>query len=159
MTEKQKAARNLNLKKAREKRAELTKKKYEAKNEEYDLSSNDETIDSDSSESDDAFILSKKKKTTKPKHKIPLEEKKKNRGMADTNMIFQKNEIDELKNMIYQLATAQKKQNKALKKEPKRSSGGTKIVVLPQPNTPPPTQIRAHTDSSLEVLRKSLGIM
>ena len=63
--------------------------------------------------------------------------------------------------MMIELANMQKKQHKASKKRSSKKSGGTKIVVLPQHAPPPITasQTRAYTDSSLDVLRKSLGIL
>ena len=62
--------------------------------------------------------------------------------------------------MMIELANMQKKQHKASKKRSSKKSGGTKIAVLPQHASAPVTtsQIRAYTDSSLDALRKSLGI-
>jgi hypothetical protein len=69
----------------------------------------------------------------------------------DENM---QHEVDELKNMIIELAKLQKKQTKTTRKQTQKPSGGTKIVVLPQ-NTPAHRQSQPY-DSVMEALRKSL---
>lgn len=149
MTEKQKAARLANLERGRKKRLESIKLKKEAKpQEEYDLSSNSSNSD-EASESDfsDAFIISKKKKMPKTKLAKPRKLTFNENNGRDDNL---RNDVDELKNMIVTLANLQKKQNKA-RKQTKKASGGTKIVVLPQ-NTP----ASRPNDNLMEALRKSL---
>ena len=159
MTDKQKSARCLNLAAGRKKRMDAIKQKKE-KPDEYDISSNDGSIDeSDSSDSsdNDAFVLTKaKQKKTIPDHHKKITNKKKSN--KDNNL---RGDVDELKSMMIELANMQKKQHKASKKRSSKKSGGTKIVVLPQHAPQPVTasQTRAYTDSSLDVLRKSLGIL
>ena len=160
MTDKQKTARCLNLAAGRKKRMDAIKQKKE-KPDEYDISSNDGSIDeSESSDSsdNDAFVLTKAKQTKKtiPDHRKKITNKTKSH--KENNL---RGDVDELKSMMIELANMQKKQHKASKKRSSKKSGGTKIVVLPQQTSAPVTasQIRAHTDSSLDALRKSLGIL
>lgn len=151
MTEKQKAARLANLEAGRKKKAELVKQKKMQQNE-YDLSSS--SSDSCDSESDASFIM---KKVVKPKQN-KIKERSLNRS-DEANFGFDpkydnlKNYVDEIKNSLVELANNQKKQNKATRKQTKRASGGTKIVVLPQNN--PQTKTNSEL-AYLESLRKSL---
>jgi hypothetical protein len=141
ITDKQKIARLANLEAGRKKRMEqLQKKKQTKKVEEYDLSSSEDS--SSDSDEESSYTLSKKKAKTAPKKEAKKE---------DANL---KQDFDELKNMVVELASLQKKQNKALKrKEPK--SGGTKIVVIP-PNGQ--DQKQSNDNSTIEALRRSLGM-
>jgi hypothetical protein len=142
MTEKQKSARLANLEAGRKKRMELMRKKKEVQQqEEYDLSSKSSSEESPSD--DDAFIISKKKKKSK---KVV----KQTESPLPKDDPF-RNELNEIKNIVVELANLQKKQNKA-QKHTNKSSGGTKIVVLPQ-NT---TQAKQPNDSVMEMLRKSI---
>ena len=160
MTDEQKSARCLNSAAGRKKRMDAMKQKKE-KPDEYDISSNDGSIDeSDSSDSsdNDAFVLTKAKQTKKtiPDHHKKITNKKKSN--KDNNL---RGDVDDLESMMIKLANMQKKQHKASKKRSSKKSGETKIVVLPQNASTPNTtsQIRAYTDSSLDALRKSLGIL
>ena len=155
MTEKQKAARMANLANGRKKRMEMIKQKKEQKPEEYDLSSNDGSIDESDSSSDsdnDAFVISKAKK----KQAIPVKEKEKasrsSHKSKSKNNDNLKGEVEQLKSMMFELASYQKKQNKTARRS--RPSGGTKIVVLPQ-NTSGGSQTKA-ADDYMEKLRKSI---
>ncbi len=133
MTDKQKAARMANLAKGREKRMASIKQKKKDDINEVELSS-----EKDSSSDEEDFIITKKKPIKKkeivevPKIKEP----------------DRSSEFDELKNMVIQLASMQKKQNK---KNKERKSGGTKIVLLPN-NQPQNNQ----DNGAMEVLRRSL---
>ena len=140
MTEKQKGARIANLANGRKKRMEMLKQKKEQKPEEYDISSNDGSLDESdsSSDSEDAFVISKAKKKNA-----------KTEPPSNNNL---RGDVDELKTMILELANMQKKQNKSVRKS--RPSGGTKIVVLPQ-NTSGGSQSKA-ADDYMEKLRKSI---
>ena len=164
MTDKQKAARCLNLAAGRKKRMEAIKQRKE-KPDEYDISSNDGSIDeSDSSDSsdNDAFVLTKAKKKILKSKKRDMNEGQLSRAHAKLPKSDNiRGDVDELKSMMIELANMQKKQHKASKKRSSKKSGGTKIVVLPQHVSAPvtTTQIRAYTDSSLDALRKSLGIL
>ena len=141
ITDKQKAARKSNLAKGREKRMETIKQKIEdTKNEEYDISSNNVDNDADESSSDDDLIISRKKPTKTKQVK------------KDDNSL--KNELDELKNMVIDLATLQKKQNKQNKQ--KRSNGGTKIVVLPNNQTQQQPEQNTQSNHLIDALRRSL---
>ena len=162
MTDKQKAARCVNLAAGRKKRMEAIKQRKE-KPDEYDISSNDGSIDeSDSSDSsdNDAFVLTKAKKKSGKTESLQknLKSKKQNPKLPIGDNL--RDDVDELKSMI-ELANMQKKQHKASKKRSSKKSGGTKIVVLPQHASAPviTSQIRAYTDSSLDALKKSLGIL
>ena len=156
MTDKQKAARLLNLEKGRKTRMEKLQKSKEPQNEEYDLSS--QSSDSSDSESDnEAFVISRKKKVV-PKDVVINQQKSKNGrshasiiGENPPNNFASKNDIETLKEAILDL---HKKQNKAFaKSKTKRSGGGTKIVLLPQ-NTSQSN--RGPNDSVIDQLRKSL---
>lgn len=150
MTEKQKAARLANLEAGRKKRMEMVKQKktgLPVKHHEYDLSSNE----SDSSSDSDAFVISKKKRVPK---KEALTRKQKDRSKEEIHKF--KDDVDELKTMVMELAKLQKKQNKSIKSS-KRSGGGTKIVMVP-PNQPQPIS-KPQTDLAyLDALRKSLNM-
>lgn len=137
ITDKQKVARLANLEAGRKKRAEMLQKKK--KEQEYDLSSN-ESEDSDSESEDESFVVSKRRPAKKPK---PQDE---------NNQL--KQDVNDLKNMVVELATLQKKQNKELKKTRTTKSSGTKVVVV-QPNQP---EKLIETNSTLEALRRSLGM-
>ena len=67
-----------------------------------------------------------------------------------------KSDVDELKNMVFELASMQKKQNKINKKRVERKSGGTKIVVLP--NNTSQSQEQKQDNSTMAALRRSLGM-
>ncbi len=153
ITDKQKAARLANLERGRKKRMEsLKQKKDEKLNEqnEYDLSSEESGSGSDSDD-DSSFVVSRKK----PVKKEP-EKKSKNKLVVSNDSNKLKSDVDELKNMVIQLATLQKKQNKANKQMKERKSGGTKIVVLPNNSNDQHTQSKSSNDSLMEALRRSL---
>ncbi len=156
ITDKQKAARVANLAAGRQVRKEkLEKKKQMLHPEEYDISSYDGSDDESDSDSD-AFIISKaqRKKSVKPS-KLS-NQRSKEKGIIDTRQSNGlKEDVDELKKMMMLMAKEHKKQKN---KSKERKSGGTKIVVLPQP-TPQVSQVKAYTDSSLDALRKSLGML
>ncbi|HRP36493.1 MAG TPA: hypothetical protein PLS50_01650 [Candidatus Dojkabacteria bacterium] len=136
ITDKQKDARRANLAAGRKKKAEMLQKKKEEQV--YDLSSNGSVDESDSETEDESFVVSKRKPVKK-----------------QTNDEL-KQDVNELKNMVVELATLQKKQNKELRKtRATRSSGSTKVVVV-QPNQPESKPI--ETNSTLEALRRSLGM-
>ena len=80
----------------------MLKQKKEQKPEEYDISSNDGSLDESdsSSDSDDAFVISKAKERRKSKQTEPP---------SNNNL---RGDVDELKTMILELANMQKKQNK-----------------------------------------------
>ncbi len=158
MTEKQKAARMLNLANGRKKRMEMIKQKQESKSHcEYDIESDNDS-DSSSSGDESDFVISKKKKTIKPKKVAFSEPKTKVSKQHNETDNYLKKDIDELKNMMYLLATEQKKTKKAAKKQTKRSSGGTKLVILPQTNAPNNPQPNKSNDSQMDALRRSLGL-
>ncbi len=148
MTDKQKAARNANLVKARQKRKESLKEKHESKEQEYDLT--DSELSSDSDSDNDAFVISRKKKFV-PKEVVMKSQRVVKKTDDHENNL--KKDFDELKCMVEELANMQKKQ--AVRKKNKRSSGGTKIVLLPQ--TSSQGSGRNSIDNSvMEQLRKSL---
>ncbi len=163
MTEAQKKARMANLANGRKKRMEMLQKKKETGvPEEYDIDSDESSIASGSSDSDsdNAFVISKKKKKT-PKKAVNFALGGPKQGIISTKPSKHegalKRDVDELKNIVVELVTLQKQQNKAVKKARKqtnRSSGGTKIVVLPQQNPAP--QTKSSNDSMMDALRKSL---
>jgi len=156
MTEKQKAARLANLERGRKKRLESIQQKKEAKTKEYDLSSQDSNSETESESDNDAFVISKAKKTPKVKDR-PVKEKKtrfvvgREHREKDDNL---RTDVDELKYMVMELAKLQKKQRKTTRKQTEKKSGGTKIVVLPQ-NTAGIVPTKSN-DSLMEALRKSL---
>jgi hypothetical protein len=145
ITDKQKAARMANLERGRKKRMESIKQKKEGtdKPEEYDLSSNEEN--DSSSDDDDTFIISKKKPVAV----------KKNKPVVDENANL-KSEVDELKNMVIELASLQKKQHKVNKKNNSRQNGSTKIVVLPNNANSGNSETKSANDSLMDALRRSL---
>lgn len=146
MTEKQKKARLNNLLVGRQKRMENLKRKKEEKNnkqDEYDLTS-EEPTDSSSDEGD--FIISKKKPAKKKDAPKP---KPRSRDESPP----QKNEIEELKNMVMDLALMQKKHNKAIRKHTTKPVN--KLVLLPQTSAPA-HESNHMRDSMMDMLRKSL---
>jgi hypothetical protein len=156
MTEKQKAARTANLEKARAVRAEKKKNKIL----DYPSSDEDYTDDSESSDND-AFVISKKKPSDKNTKLKMVERKSRKSKKQDIEYVM--NDVDELKNMVYELAALQKKQQKSTKRKSRGSkSGGTNIVVVPQNQHPSQGQSQTTQktnqvhDSILEALRKSL---
>lgn len=145
LTEKQLAARRENLRKGREKRmANLQNKKEEKPQYEYDLESND--ADSDDSSSDGDFVISKKKVVHKKHGPKP-------RTRDDVEFPKNKNEIEELKNMVMELAIMQKKNNKSLKKQQGKPS---KVLLIPPTQTQ--QQPKPANDTMIDNLRKSLGM-
>ncbi len=165
ITEKQKIARLANLARGRQKRQEMVKQKREQK--EYDLSSDDDSFDSESNSdcSEDAFIISKAQKKTKPSKPVSarrqnnhptFEQSKDSKVRKNDNDNDLKNEVNELKNIVFELANMQKKQNKTSRRQTKKS-GGTKLILLPQ-NTPAP-QTKPLAGIDLLELRKSLGML
>ena len=112
ITDKQKAARMANLAAGRKKRMDQLKQKKEGKKEEeYDLSSAEEN--ESSSESDnDAFIICKKKPTKKTKVvETTIKPRVLDRTFDDKSDKL-KNELDELRNIVTDMALMQKKQHK-----------------------------------------------
>ena len=157
ITEKQKTARLANLERGRKKRMETLKQKKEKTNEpqqvEYDIGS--EASDQSSSDSDSsAFIISKKKPVKKPSKRA-----KQDKGGDSFNLT--KNDVDELKSMMYELASQQKKQNKRSKAKQNEGAGSTKIVLLPQQNQAPAKSEPVHdvfVSKAMEAMIKSLGV-
>ena len=148
MTEKQKAARLKNLENGRKKRMDKIKqKKEQEQEEEYDI---DTSEDEQASESDDdsQFIISKKKPKV-PKSK-PKDIQPSKKAVGDDKV---KGEIDDLKNMVMQLAMLQKKQTRKANKNKKPSS--TKIVVLPN-NAPSGSGSSVARDNVMDAVRRSL---
>ena len=153
LTDAQKAARLKNIQKASKVRMQnINERKKVKEQEEYDLSSNEEN--ESSSESDnDAFIISKKKPTKKTK---VVEKTIKPRVLDrtfDDKSYKLKNELDELRNIVTDMALMQKKQHKATRKQTNRTSGGTKIVVLPQSQG---SNQSGPSDTVMDALRRSL---
>jgi hypothetical protein len=141
MTDKQKAARLLNLERGRQ----IRKEKQQAKSQEYDLSS--ESSESSDSESDnDAFVISRTKKVV-PKEVI-MKQSRSRKHVEEPRESKLEKEFDELKNAVYDLMKKSTKQPKA-----KRSGGGTKIVVVPQ--NVPQSKSRTTNDIVLEALQNS----
>ncbi len=114
MTDKQKAARLKNLEKGRLKRQQLLKQKKDEGGEEYEVSSSD----SSSSDSDD-LVISRRKPTKKT---VKVNKSK----SSDLE-----NKVDQLSNMVTELANLHKTQTKRRSKK----SGGTKII-MPVMSTP-----------------------
>ena len=152
ITDKQKKARLANLEAGRKKRMEaLQKKKATKENEqEYDLSSEEEN-DSSDSDDDSSFVVSRKKPVKKESVKVS----KTKLVVSNDESNKLKTDVDELKNMVFELASMQKKQNKINKKSHERKSGGTKLVVLQPNNTP---QEQKQDNNTMEALRRSLGM-
>lgn len=149
MTEAQKKARMENLRKGREKRMEALKQKKEKAEDEYDLSSEDDQ-ENDSSTDDEGFIISKKKPARK--------QKVRSRNDVEFPTFTPKQEFDDLKNMVRELALMQKKNNKVMKKQ-QNNKPVNKLVLLPPtqqaPSKPQNFQLR---DSVAEQLAKQLGL-
>jgi hypothetical protein len=141
-----------NLRKGREKRMEALKQKKEQPQSEYDLSSEDDQ-ESDSSSDDEGFVISKKK---------PIRKQKVSLGRSKDDVEFPsftpKQEFDELKNMVRELALMQKKNNKVIKKQ-QNNKPVNKLVLLPSAqqtqSKPQNFQLR---DSLAEQLAKQLGL-
>ena len=164
MISKQKEARMKNLEKGRIKRMKALKQKKESKAEEYDLSSDAEwsSAASQSSSDDNGFVISRKKKAV-PKVAPTDNEIRTRRKVIDKRDFSYENnlkkDVDELKSMVKESAILHKKQSRAVKDaktkaRAKRSSGGTKIVVLPQNNSQ--QNNRNPNDSVMDALRKSI---
>ena len=146
LTDAQKAARLKNIQKASKVRMQnINERKKVKEQEEYDLTS---------SESDnDAFIISKKKPTKKTKVvKKTLKPRVLDRTFDDKSDKL-KSELDELRNIVTDIALMQKKQHKATRKQTNRTSGGTKIVVLPQSQG---SNQSGPSDTMMDALRRSL---
>ena len=160
MTDKQKAARNINLEKARAKRAEMANHKKSgnksSKKDDIDISSDDSAADSfsDDSSSSEAFTISKTKKTKPTQSKLS----KSNRQKQPKNSM--QGEVDDLKSMIIELANMQKKQNKNVKKQSQRSLGGGNTTINLPPNISqaiaPVMPSSRQMDPYLESMRKSI---
>ncbi len=118
ITDKQKAARIANLEKGRQKRLEKLQQKKESK-EQYSASEDDTS----SSDSDEGYVISKKKPT-----KIV---KTKGRVIDESSFMGSKNELDELKKIMMEMAIKQKQHDKALRRQNKRSKSPA-VVVVPQ---------------------------
>jgi hypothetical protein len=161
MTDKQKVARLANLERGRKKRLESLQQKKESKargKEEYDLSSDySDSLESDSESDNDAFVISKKKKTPKIKEREVKSKKPPRFAVMEKthSRDHLRTDVDDLKYMVMELAKLQKKQNKTTQKQSRKKSGGTKIVVLPQ-NTSGIVPTKSPNDSLMEALRKSL---
>lgn len=140
MTDKQKAARLLNLERGRQ----IRKEKQQAKSQEYDLSS--ESSESDSESDNDAFVISRTKKVV-PKE-VVMKQSRSRKHVEEPRESKLEKEFDELKNAVYDLMKKSTKQPK-----PKRSGGGTKIVVVPQ--NAPQSKSRTTNDIVLEALQNS----
>lgn len=141
ITEKQKAARAANLAKGREKKKENLKlKNEEPKHDEYDIGSDDDD-EYDASSEEETFVVSKKK----PKSSTHAKPAK----VQDTNQL--KDEVEELKSMVLQLATIQKKQQKQRKERPKIS------VLLPKAPANEPKTSTQHYDNMINTLQQRLG--
>lgn len=144
ITEKQLAARLENLKKGREKRmANVTKKKEETEYE-YDLGSQDA---SDSSSSDGDFVISRQKVVNKKNGPKPRRKEE-----IEIPTYASRNEFEDLKNMVRDLAVMQKKNNKAMKKQQP-----SKLVLIP-PQQQQAAPVHTFYDSTAERLKKSLGM-
>ena len=99
----------------------IKQRKKAKEQEEYDLSSAEEN--ESSSESDnDAFVISKKKPTKKI-----LKPRVWDRTFDDDSDNW-KSELDEVRNIVTDMALMQKKQHKATRKQTNRSNGGKEMV-------------------------------
>ena len=140
MTKKQEAARLENLARGRKKRMDMLKEKKETV--EYDLSSND--YEQSGSDSDDGYDLIKKKSVKKEK---PKKEEKEHKDKPKEEKLHDfRNELDELKNIMIDIAKVQKKQSK-------RKTHRDKIII-PIPQSTP--QTKTQNESMIEALRRSL---
>lgn len=145
ITEKQKAARKLNLAKGRaKKQSMMAKKKEEPQHEEYDIGSDDE-YEADQSSDDETFVISKQK--SKQNKSKPSKETKPSREDS------LKGEVDELKTMIMQLAKNQKAQNKQNKERRPKIS-----VLLPTSQPQDTKKANPHYDSVIANLQARLGL-
>jgi hypothetical protein len=149
MTDKQKAARMENLKKGREKRMEAMKNKKEQKQDEYDISSDNEQ-ESDSSSDDEGFVISKKKPVSKQKAKP------RSRDDVAFPSFTPKEEFDDLKNMVRELALMQKKSNKTMKKQQNNKPVNKLVLLPPAQQTQANSQSYLIRDSIAEQLAKQL---
>lgn len=154
LTEAQKAARLINIKKAGIKRMENLKQKREAKKNPQCYLNYDEESESSSESDNEAFIISKKK----PNKQIQTSSKKqKNKNKDDDVAISSssfRNEIDEMKNILNEVIKMQKKQKN---KQQTKKSGDTVINVLP----PQPQAVQQTTpsyDNQLNQLKRSFGM-
>ena len=122
MTEAQTKARLANLAKGRQKRMDMKKNKAE----EFDLSSDyDSESDTDSSD-EEAFVISKKKKSSPKKTK---DKRQKNQGIVDTVIEDPlRKEFVELKSIVLDMAKKQYKASKTAKRT-QRASGGTSLTT------------------------------
>lgn len=136
ITEKQRQARIANLAAGRAKRMENLKAKKAPI--EYDLDSDDDD-DEDESSDDDEFVLSKKKKK-------PVVKKVKSAGVPAPDL---RNELQELRGMMYKMAKQQKKA--------KPKQGGNKIVVLPAQQSNSQSAPSSEYNSSLNQLLHAIG--
>ncbi len=161
MTDKQKTARLANLERGRKIRMESVKQKKEskqAKDTEYNLSSDNSTQDESDSESDNGdFILSRKKKSVK--QKTPKKQVSDNPKIQSNDKYLDLGkDVDELRNIVMELANIQKKQNKAVKNAKKQTSGSGKKtinnIVLPSGGQNSPAKLT--NDSVMDALRRSL---
>jgi len=145
ITEKQREARLANLANGRKKRAAMIQQKKEKKNYEYDISSEEASFSSDSDGSSD-FVISKKKA-----RKDRKEPKKKERD-EDSGISEVKSELNELRNIVTNMALLHKKTMKRTSSENRSKGSGTKVIVVPQ-------QVSSQnkpTDDYMEKLRKSI---
>ncbi len=154
MTPKQKEARLANLAKGRKKRMDgIQNKKQDDKIDEYDLSSDsDMSEDSKSMSDDEAFVISRKKKPVREASckKIDNIGKSSNKKKPNDSL---KRDFDELKSIVAELASLQKKQSSKISRSSREGKGSTKIVVLPQSQ---PQARNNNNDSFMDALRKSL---
>lgn len=137
ITEKQKEARRLNLKKGREKRLKsIAAKKQKKETIEVD-------VDSSESESDDEvsledLVLTKKKPSEKaPKHKA-----------NEPSLAEIKEELASMKQEILMM-------NKLQRKTKHKNKSGTKVVVIP--NGPSETRSDKGNDPTMEALLRAIG--
>jgi len=134
------------LKRVEKREWKILSRKKENKVEEYDVSGSESGSDTDN----DDFILKRKKPKTR--QLVVKERTDKKPKQKDDDYLDLKDEMNEMKDMIQQLALLQKKQNKKARKK----SGGTKLAVVNMPNTPPEIKAPSSHDSLMEALRKSL---
>ena len=147
LTDAQKAARLKNIQKASKVRMQnINERKKVKEQEEYDLSSNEENESSSES-------ISKKKPTKKTEVVEKTIKPRVSDRTFDDKSDKLRNELDELRNIVTDMALMQKKQHKATRKQTNRTSGGTKIVVLPQSQA---SNQSGPSDTVMDALRRSL---
>jgi len=121
----------------------MIQQKKEKNKYEYNISSEDGSEDNYSSDSGSSdFVISRKKA-----HKDRKEPKKK--AHADSDL---RNEFNELRNIVTELAMLQKKTKRRASSEGRSKGSGTKVIVVPQ-------QVSSQnkpTDAYMEKLRKSI---